>query len=106
MRTVSYYRVLALCLLVLGASWVLSGPVSGQPAQQHTPTVELPAPAQNPRNINPSKDVPALFQFMIWEFFSPYFARGTGAVWSQCKVPLVIAGLLMGDFLRRKAWTR
>ena len=51
-------------------------------------------------------DIPAVFQYMVREFFSPYFKKGVATVYRQSTVPCLLALLLVAEFLRRRAWKR
>ena len=45
-------------------------------------------------------------QYLRKEFFSAYFARGTGAVWDLCLPLYLMIALLLAYLIKRKGWTR
>lgn len=56
--------------------------------------------------LDPSRSVPAYFQYMIIEFFSPSFARGPRPVISQCCIPYIGCIALCFYFVYRKGWRK
>ena len=50
----------------------------------------------------PNRGTPAAFLYLIGEFFSPYFAKGTRVVIEQCWGPFLAAALLAACYLKRR----
>lgn len=51
-------------------------------------------------------DKPAVFGYMISDFFHQRYASGPGPVWQAAGVLLVLDLVLLADLARRRGWRR